>query len=130
MIISAAYAAGLFDGEGCVTFYQSRGYTNPILVIAISDRWALESLATRWGGRVHNLASQQKPGRLPIYHWRLFGKTALDFALDIRPHLLIKRAEIDIVLPYLGCYGRQPEKHAARAALRALRADRPRTVSA
>lgn len=129
-MLSAEYAAGLFDGEGCVTFYQSRGYTNPILVVAISDRWVLESMAARWGGRVHHIVSQQKPGRLPIYHWRMFGKSAQAFARDILPHLLIKREEVEIVLPFLGCYGRQPEKRAARAALRALRAARPRTVVA
>lgn len=119
MPLSAEYVAGLFDGEGCVTFYRTRHWTNPVLVIAMTDRSVLEACAEQWGGRVHATASGTNR---QMFHWRLFGGNAARFADDILPFLWVKRDEVAIVRPVLGVYGHGFDKLKARGQLAELRA--------
>lgn len=74
--IALAYAAGLFEGEGCVTLTQKR---QPCLMVAMTDREPIEQIAAILGGRVygpyHRAAHES---RKPTYEWRLFGWTALE----------------------------------------------------
>ena len=127
-MISAEYVAGLFDGEGCVSFYKAKDYYNPILTIAISDRRVLDECAARWGGTVH--AYPQRGAGKTMYHWRMFGKKAVGFADDILPFLIVKREEMLIVRPVLGTLRNVDAKRWAKTCLTHRRAIQPIAVPA
>ncbi len=119
-VLSAEYAAGLFDGEGCVSFYKTKDYYNPVLTIAMTHREVLGECAARWGGTVH--AYPQKSTNKTMYHWRMFGKKAVGFADDILPFLIVKREEMLIVRPVLGTVRNVADKRWAKTCLTHRRA--------
>jgi hypothetical protein len=49
-VLSPEYAAGLFDGEGCITFYRSKGYCKPAVLVANSYQPVLRLLEECAGG--------------------------------------------------------------------------------
>jgi hypothetical protein len=117
----AAYAAGLFDGEGSVTLTRNHPlrWPSPQVSVASNDREVLEWLQARFGGVI----TTEKP-RLPTpsisFDWKLTDRKALAFLGLIRPYLLIHRKQrrVELLLTdYLACTprnGRYSPEMAAR----------------
>jgi hypothetical protein len=99
-----AYAAGLVDGEGCISVSRSfeprRGrYQYGVqVVVANGDRRVLDWLQQTWGGWVVAVVRVQGRAR-SSWTWRCpTGQSAKPFLTGIRPWLRIKGAQCDNAL--------------------------------
>lgn len=92
------WAAGFFDGEGCVQYHRvprpSQTYYYPKVTVTQKHRPVLDWLSARWGGPV----SAIKPGGYPNFSWQLVSAGARIFLQDIQPFTRTKREQIDLVL--------------------------------
>lgn len=95
-MISAEYAAGFFDGEGCVsvnkqgTRNRNRGIRYQLMAVVSGVNSApLEALKERWGGSLGQYKGSTPRAR-PGWRWVLGSKMAAKFLNDIMPYLLIK----------------------------------------
>lgn len=101
--LANAYAAGLFDGEGCVEVYmrlteatKHRNRDRSLrcsLSVCGTDFRPLEWLKIHFGGSV---SVRHDPPRKPIGKWAVFGHEAESFAREIRPFLLVKAEQVDL----------------------------------
>lgn len=89
-----AWAAGLFEGEGCFSWnVQRNGRKHPAISLKSTD----EDVVRRFG-RIMQCGSvtgpQLREGRKPIWTWRVTGIDALyHLELTIGPHLRERRTE-------------------------------------
>lgn len=86
------YAAGFFDGEGCV-IAQSRDHPNGRLIrcsTAQNDRRPLDYLASFFGGNVVLVHNKYNGS----HNWVVNGVAARDFLQAIYPYTIVKRADI------------------------------------
>jgi hypothetical protein len=88
----AAYAAGLFEGEGCVSIRRSRtrsggSQTWLAVVIKMADSEPLYWLQERWGGSVRP-GGETRPGRAQTEQWAIVARKVTAFLSDIQPYLL------------------------------------------
>lgn len=99
------YAAGFFDGEGCVvlntTGSEDRVYANGRLKIGNTDPRPLILLEDKWDGtiRVQNSGGE---GRRRAFEWAVGGDEGVEFAKSILPHVVIKREQIELFLDFMG----------------------------
>lgn len=111
-----AYAAGLFDGEGCVQIVRTPAHKRVrhkeaglglTANVVNTDRPVLEWLQERWGGNLQRKVIS--PGTLtrvrPDY-WILHGKRAGYFLTCIQPYSKIKLRQIEAVLLFAETYFR------------------------
>lgn len=94
-----AYLAGIIDGEGCISFQVRKGrYVTPTIQITNTDRrltdWLLDHVD---GGSVYRRPGY-KQNHKPTYLWRCAGRIARDVLGDVRPFLLIKAEQADVVM--------------------------------
>lgn len=111
-----AWAAGFFDGEGCVWGYATaspqqrkkksdsrhvayRQYRFGITVAQVVPA-PLHAMQTRWGGTVKGKVSKN-PRHRDQFVWTLQGKPAARFLEDVLPYLRVKRAEAEVALPVM-----------------------------
>lgn len=99
-----AWAAGFFDGEGCIFGYESvqggyRRFTFGLIAAQIS-REPLEELAAAWGGTVR-AKPQHNPRHRDQFVWAIRGLEASWFLEDVLPHLRVKYDEARVALPCL-----------------------------
>jgi len=94
-----AWAAGLFDGEGCIGFWNS-GKAITLRVVS-TDRGTVDAIAATFGhGTVR--ARGPRAGRIPSFVWFSGAQTNVAEALRLMlPHSVTKAAEIQIALRYL-----------------------------
>src|SRR5712691_13184739 len=94
-----AYAAGVFDGEGCVNFSRVRhGYSIRVF-IANTDRNLLEAFRTKFGGDIGPL-SLRRPGWKQGWQWRISWSRAIDFLDAISPWLRVKRQQAQVAFAW------------------------------
>jgi len=100
----AAYAAGLIDGEGCISsdfnYTQQRTGTKSLswsltIQIGMNSRLGLDRIAEAFGGRVRG------PDYRGTYNWGLYGRTAWPFLEAIQPYSLVKAEHIKLALSWL-----------------------------
>lgn len=89
-----AWAAGLFEGEGCITYTQRA----PVIAVRMTDKDVLERFASVMGSKITGPYASQSKGGKPTYNWHVGG---------IRP----VQDALRRLWPYLG------ERRRARAAL-------------
>ncbi len=100
-----AYAAGLFDGEGCINIYHHRAreegplYEVLRITVAMTSRTTVEWLGATFGGPIHSKPSTPKHRELWV--WALNAKKAGRFLQLIRPYLKTKATECWLALEYL-----------------------------
>ena len=104
-VAKRAYAAGLFDGEGCVQVYMGQGRTRNCFRTTLSisgvDLRPLRWLCSRYGGNISvaRLNGNPRPDGSPrrdLGTWQVFGEEAERFARDIRPFLIVKAEQLDL----------------------------------
>jgi hypothetical protein len=95
-VAKLSYAAGLFDGEGCVLFYIRRDHTIIYAVeVANCDRRALDWLQANFGGRI-NVKTMRRKHTLGM--WTLNGPRATVFAKAILPYSILKREQLELFI--------------------------------
>ena len=109
----AAWAAGFFDGEGCISARcESRdGHLKTSLLVVISQTIPepLLAIQRRWGGGIRDV----QPGEEAWQHqwtWRIHGRAAAPFLRDIQPYLLVKREHADLALKFIALVGTRGQK--------------------
>ena len=103
----AAYAAGIFDGEGSVSVTRSHvgRWPSPQVSVASTDYELMEWLKLRFGGSISTKQPRQ-PQHSLSYDWKLTDRRALHFLQVVRPFVVlqrkIRRCDL-LLLAYLGC---------------------------
>jgi len=98
-----AYAAGFFDGEGCVQIVKwyskknHRHYHRLDVNIGQKDMRPLIWLKSNFNGRIQQ---NPKPTGQPFAFWILTDKNAEEFLKLIRPYLILKGEQVDVALAY------------------------------
>ncbi len=109
------YAAGFFDGEGCISVKrvtrpgQRLGY---LLRAQINHTHfpTLQQLKTQWGGYIGSV-KQMESRYKTRWQWALDGDSLVKFLQDIRPFLIEKTPQVEMALQFVA------EKTADRRAL-------------
>ena len=95
--LTTQWAAGFFDGEGCVTVSRRKrgNFIEHFIAVQVgqNDARPLSALRAKYGGS--QCLSKTPSG---CYRWRIHGLEAERFLQDIFPHTICKREQIRIVL--------------------------------
>ena len=106
--MSASYAAGYFDGEGCVYIASHKKEYSLIVEIGNTRPEALFKIREVWGGSVRE--AHKRPNERRRWTWRISAQSAQKFLEDIRPHIIGKSVEVWLALEF--------QAHRTRAHLR------------
>jgi hypothetical protein len=97
-----AYIAGLFDGEGCVGYYnrgtiKNVSYHSASVIVTMTDPRPITWLKTKTG--MGNISVGVKSGnRRNAYSWQLSNqKQIIEFLSTIRPFLMVKADQVDLL---------------------------------
>jgi len=101
-----AWAAGFFDGEGCIMMQPRRGGLKDI--VCQQALAPLEKIRSLWGGTLHTRKHHGAAGR-PCTTLTLTGPRAFNFLSDVRPYLMVKGKEADLALSFMQYHRRQVE---------------------
>lgn len=98
-----AYAAGLIDGEGCISILcskkQSRRYYGATVDVGMTKKALpiLERMKQEYGGTI--IKRREKTGRWEeSWSWRMHGGEAVAFLRRIGPFLLMKKPQVEVAL--------------------------------
>lgn len=100
----AIYAAGFFDGEGCVQIGPG-GHSPFILWVRITntDLSVLKWFSERLGGSI-NVQTPPKNGRIkqakPCWFWRLYSANAASFLETILPYMIVKLEQARLAVEF------------------------------
>lgn len=101
----AAYAAGLFDGEGyvgidktCIGSGKSRSVHRGVkVIISQKDGQIMNWLKNNFGG---NAYCQRNGSKYYIHRWRIHAKKADHFLRCILPYVIIKKKQVEFALEF------------------------------
>jgi hypothetical protein len=97
-MVSIEYAAGFFDGEGCVNCSTNKSGSPFIRTLVVNTNIEiLEMFKQRWGGDI-NANYRPKAHWKQAYTWRLSHSAAGLFLKDIQPFLVIKAKQCELAL--------------------------------
>lgn len=105
--IQDAYAAGLVDGEGCLHLTTSgrnrSAWTAKVTInMAVGAKPVLEAMRETYGGGLC-LNRQRTETHQEVWLWSLTAKDELTaFLTAVRPYLMVKHQQADILLEFLG----------------------------
>ena len=99
-----AYAAGLFDGEGCIAIRKmkqknSRYCFSLTCVVNMTDPRPVRALMEHFGYGTVSQGQAHPIYRRPI-RWTIVCQTAADFLRQVQPYLLVKREEAALALEF------------------------------
>lgn len=95
------YTAGIVDGEGyiSVTPHSACNTYTPVVKVTSVDKVLTDFLLENLGGYVYK--REFKGNQRPAYSWEIKNKKPVKkFLTPIRPYLLIKRRQADLVIEY------------------------------
>jgi hypothetical protein len=99
-----AWAAGFFDGEGCIYASESEqgGYRRFTFVLQVAQvrREPLDALSAAWGGSVRG-QQPRNPRHQFQWQWGLRGRKAAQFLSDVLPYLRVKAEPARAAIPCL-----------------------------
>lgn len=101
-VIDWAYAAGIIDGEGCVT--ASHNGTSSYLQITVSMKPTVivDWLYELFGGKRYT-HTRGKYGEL--HYWVLSGRASQTFLVGIQPYMKLKGAQVRLGLAFVDTIG-------------------------
>ena len=100
------YAAGLFDGEGCVSLnlhIKRNGTPQYQLCVSVGGCYkpTIDALGAQFGGRVRDDSNyESRKGTKPFFNWRATGQDAVRFLEQIYPYSLEKATQVWLALEY------------------------------
>lgn len=114
-----AYLAGFLDGEGSfIIVYDQNGVFSPRVTAGQVNTKPLELLMDTFGGKIHTNKSSYSSrfSNTIISNWCITGPTMHKALLELRPYLLLKGEQADVLLDlitsinkYKGRIGRNRE---------------------
>jgi hypothetical protein len=103
-LLFVAWAAGFFDGEGCIYagHDQNNGYHiwRFIVLVSQTDPRPLEAMRERWGGTIA-FKKRGQPHHKDQWSWRITGEPASVFIAEVLPLLRVKGEVASAALPVL-----------------------------
>lgn len=127
--ITLSYAAGIVDGEGCITLSKCKKKNSKnclkykmTVVVSMCNPKVPEFLHNNFGGALNTYkwSGPKSNVRLPIHIWQIHTQMAGWFLKIILPFLLIKKEQAKLAIEYLdnvrrehigGCKGFSDEFH-------------------
>lgn len=115
-----AWAAGFFDGEGCITVQKKDGVRLGLVAeISNTDPRPLYLLLDYFGGCIRGKwnepAKALHPTWKPCWTWRVKGTRAQNFLRAIYPYLVVKKEQASLVMNFSGdTWGRKGLKLAVK----------------
>jgi len=116
-----AYAAGCIDCDGTICYtgrnphaIVSLGNTNPAI-----PEWLQE----RFGGNIYSREHKDHPKWKGLQTWMINGMAAVEFLKKIRPWLIQKQAQADLVIEASEATARTKGNWRLTSKMRQLRAD-------
>ena len=100
-----AYAAGLIDGEGCITIVRKHvrygnGFEYRVrLHVANTNQVVLLFLERLLGGKIYTQPKMQSHWK-QCWYWYMDGSYAVDALRLVSPYLLAKKAEAQLAIAY------------------------------
>lgn len=113
-MVQDAYAAGLLDGEGCLHLTQSgkkrAAWTAKVTInMAVGALPVLRAMHETYGGGLCQSRDQSEKHQ-EIWLWSLTAKPELKaFLLAVRPHLMVKDRQADVLLNFLAALDAAPK---------------------
>ena len=99
-MISSLYAAGFFDGEGCVNCSSNKSGSPFVRILVVNTNLTvLEKFQETWGGDI-NKNYKSKEHWKQAYTWRLSHAAAAKFLEDIYPFLIVKETQARLALEF------------------------------
>jgi hypothetical protein len=102
-----AWAAGFFDGEGCVLVSERKNQTIYQLFVSVTqqDPTALHLLKQRFGGNVTPdktavIGYERKRGAVLCWRWKSTSSVAHDFLKAIEPYVVVKAEQVRVALAW------------------------------
>ena len=104
---TAAYVAGVVDGEGYIGVAKTKGTGSMrstryagVLIVGNTSRPSIEELVSVHGiGSVsYRRGGERTKG---FYLWAIQSRSARDVLVRIRPYLVVKRAQADLVIEFV-----------------------------
>lgn len=93
-MISAQYAAGFMDGEGCINVASCRSTTYIRILIVNTNREVLELFKQRWGGDIAENKRHKANWKIS-FTWRVSYAACLNFLKEIFPFLVVKKKQAE-----------------------------------
>lgn len=100
--LTDAYAAGLFDGEGCV-YIAAKGkwhYPRTDIGMTMKGKPLLEMMAKKYGGKLRRYRKATDKWE-EAWTWTLLNRDTERFLRAIQPHLVIKHEQVRLTLKFL-----------------------------
>ena len=98
-----AYAAGIIDGEGCISISKGPSYRCRVRV-ANTDLRLVNWLQKTFGGYANNSA-EVRGNRRNQFEWALNDNAAVEFLHMIKSHLKLKREQAELLIEARSTYG-------------------------
>lgn len=122
-MLSPEYAAGFFDGEGCLNIECCKANGNFQIRASISNTHLgiIELLQQQFGGSISG-PIQRGGNTKPFWSWKVMGMKLTSFLEYIKPFVIVKREHLVVGLNMritLEAYGKMsPERYALQKALK------------
>lgn len=105
------WAAGVIDGEGCISLYPIMTKTGKSWVLRVNvtntDSRMLVRLQEIFGlGTIHGSSARPNPNHKPVFHWQACSKKAERVLRLVLPHLIVKREQAEMGLQSRGLMGK------------------------
>jgi len=104
-MISAEYAAGFFDGEGCISCYRNHNPSQSAYHISViltnGNKDVLQSINEKYGGRIYKQVSKNNNHRDAFHLSFTNHQSMLDFLISIFPFLIVKKKAVGLAIMYL-----------------------------
>lgn len=97
-----AYTAGIIDGEGHIVLSaQTHGVRYMVVEVAVTNtnEWLCQWLAMQFGGHVSSTGPVKEHWR-KSFRWKLSGKKAKSFLIDVLPYLQLKRPQAELAIKF------------------------------
>ena len=89
-----AYAAGFFDGEGCISISKNGAVD---VRVTNTSKCVLDRLVSIFGGSITDRAQRANKRQ---YAYSFYGENAVEFLNLIKPYMIEKLPQVETVLEY------------------------------
>jgi len=115
-----AWAAGFFDGEGCAVITQTPTGYGIAVSVANNNKEAIDFFNKNWGGRVKMVTIEDwrekyhRKANHDSYRVEFDHAEAQRLLLDLYPHLVTRRREVEVLLQALAVLPKQEPTSGSR----------------